>query len=354
MNSNKMKRIGLIGFGDVGLSHFEAYQSSEKIKVVAVAELNPVRRNYDLLSSDVTFYESHTALLSNEKLDIVCILTPASTHFAIARDCADANVPTLCEKPLAHSLDDATDMRDYFAKANVPLFYGSTYRYLPTIMQARQLIADGAIGSVKLIRESLLGGKGASAQRPYSAVHYPTGCPGGTGMGLVDHGIHLLDIMPWLVGSPIKNAWGSGNRTGEPLATEFACLIFENGAVGHLIYEDGSWPTTLPNEGLYSKGAGWNFEGPVAAGQWDRDPASIHVYGTDGALRICHYANMLFLSNADGIHEVPVIGAPAPDHFRRQLESFIDDLEIGNLPSSSADDGIKALEVLEEIYRSRF
>ena len=347
-------RVGLIGLGEVGIIHLEAYAASERIEVVAITDIDIARHGNIPISPDVAVYDSHLTLLQNEHLDIVCVLTPAATHCVIAMDCADVGVPTLCEKPLAHALEDAKKMRGYFSKANVPLFYGSSYRHLPAIRAARDIIASGVIGSVKLIREFIAGGRGPNAQRPYSVVHYPEGYPGGTGMGLVDHGIHLLDIMPWLLDSPVTAAWGRGNRTGEPLTTEFATLQFANGAIGQLIYEDGSWTTALPTEGLFSKGAGWDFAGPVPPGQWDREPATIHVHGTLGALRICHYANALFLNDATGVREIKLAGEPAPAHFRHQIEAFAADLTRGNPPSSSVDDGIKALEILENIYLSRF
>ena len=354
MTTDQRFRVGLIGLGEVGIIHLNAYAGSERIEVVAIAEVDPARQSNSLISQDITVYESHRALLQNEHLDIVCVLTPAATHCVIAMDCADASVPTLCEKPLAHSAEAAQTMADHFALRGIPLFYGSSYRHLPAIRAARDIIASGVIGSVKLIREFITGGRGPDAQRPYSPVHYPEGYPGGTGMGLVDHGIHLLDIMPWLLDSPVIAAWGRGNRTGEPLTTEFATLQFANGAVGQLIYEDGSWTTALPTEGLFSKGAGWDFAGPVPPGQWDREPATIHVHGTLGALRICHYANALFLNDATGVREIKLAGEPAPAHFRHQIEAFAADLTCGNLPSSSVDDGIKALEILENIYLSRF
>ena len=354
MTTDHRCRVGLIGLGEVGIIHLEAYVASERVEVVAIAEVDPARRSNNLMSSDAAVYDCHRALLQNERLDMVCVLTPAATHRPIAMDCADAGVPTLCEKPLAHTLDDAKEMRDYFSKASVPLFYGSSYRHLPAIRAARDIIASGVIGSVKLIREFITGGRGPDAQRPYSVMHYPEGYPGGTGMGLMDHGIHLLDIMPWLLDSPVTAAWGRGNRTGEPLTTEFATLQFANSAVGQLIYEDGSWTTALPMEGLFSKGAGWDFAGPVPPGQWDREPATIHVHGTLGALRICHYANALFLNDATGVREIKLAGEPAPAHFRHQIEAFAADLTRGSSPSSSVDDGIRALEILENIYRSRF
>lgn len=345
-------RVGLIGLGEVGQIHLQAYAKSSLVNVVAIAERSSKRRPSPTIRKGITLYESHLAMLREEKLDIACVLTPAATHAQIACDCADAGVATLCEKPLAHSAASARSLAEHFALRNIPLSYGSTYRHLPAIMKAREMISAGAIGTVTSAREICVTGRGPSAQRPFPAVHYPDGGPGGTGMGLVDHGIHLLDILPWLISAPVVSAWGRGNRSGAPLQTEFATLQFANGAIGQLLYDDGTWPTAFPSEGLFSKGASWDLDGPLPPGRWDSSPATIHVHGTDGALRICYYANALFYHNHSGVREIEVVGEPAPAHFRSQIECFAADLASNRLPACGADDGITALKILEAIYAS--
>lgn len=345
-------RVGLIGLGEVGQIHLEAYATSSMIEVVAVAELSSERRSRLTNSDGVRVYDSHLAMLRYETLDIACVLTPAATHAQIACDCAEAGVATLCEKPLAHSVASAKSIADHFTLRGIKLGYGSSYRHLPAIIKAREMISAGAIGTVTSAREICVTGRGPSAQRPFAAVHYPDGGPGGTGMGLVDHGIHLLDILPWLIGAPVVSAWGRGNRSGAPLKAEYATLQFASGAIGQLLYDDGTWPSELPSEGLFSKGAGWDLDGPLPPGRWDSNPATIHVHGTNGALRICYYANALFYQNQSGVCEVEIMGAPAPAHFRSQIECFAADLQNKRRPTPSADDGIRALKILEAIYES--
>ena len=350
MTHARPMRVGLIGLGEVGQIHLEAYAASSFVEVVAVAEISAERRSSAEIASGIALYESHQTMLQNEKLDIACVLTPAATHAQIACDCADAGIATLCEKPLAHSAEAAQTMADHFALRGIPLGYGSSYRHLPAIIKAREMILAGAIGAVTSVRELCVTGRGPAVQRPFSFAHYPEGGPGGTGMGLVDHGIHLLDILPWLIGSPVVSAWGRGNRSGGPLQAEYATLKFANGAVGQLLYDDGTWPSTLPNEGVFSKGASWDLDGPLPPGRWDSNPATIHVHGTQGAFRIGYYANALFYRNQSGVSEIKITGDPAPAHFCRQIECFVADVHNNQRPTPGTDDGIRALKILEAIY----
>ena len=74
-------RVGLIGLGEVGIIHLNAYAVSERLKVAAIADVDTARHSNIPISSDVAVYDSHRTLLQNEHLDIVCVLTPAATHF---------------------------------------------------------------------------------------------------------------------------------------------------------------------------------------------------------------------------------------------------------------------------------
>lgn len=351
MTATKL-RAGLIGLGAVGAVHLEASNGAQRVRIVAGADIDRTRAAALAARHGFRPYDDHRQMIAGEALDLVCIATPASLHLPIARDCAERGMPVLCEKPLSITPEDAAALVDCFAAADVPLFYGSCYRFLPAVAAARDLIAAGAIGEVRLIREDHVGGAGPASQKPYPPVHYPLGGPGGTGMGLVDHGIHLLDVVPWLAGRAVVSAIGRGNRAGADLAVEYALLELDGGAIACLIYDDGTWPDRLPHEGMFSWGSGWDDKGYQPPGRWADAPGCISVHGTAGALRIHHYAHALFLIDGNGVRQVPLSDAPAPAHFARQADSFAASLISGTGPEIPGEAGIAALEVLAAIYRS--
>jgi len=344
-------RVGLIGLGGVGRLHLEACRVSDAVDLVAVCDSDPARLDA-VAGSGIALHRDHREMLARQPLDLVCVLTPAATHAGIVADIAAAGVDVMTEKPMAASLAEARAMADACAAAGVRLFYGSSYRHIPAIGLARRLIREGAIGDPLLLRETHVGGAGPSSREPLPSSHYPPGGIGGTGMGLVDHGVHLIDIFSWLVGEPVAWATGRGNRSGDRLATEYAVLGFPGGATGHLLYEDGSWPTDLPAEGMFGWGGSWDHRGYRPGGGWDAHPGCIHVHGTRGALRIFHYGHALFLIDAEGTRQIPLPDAPAPAHFRLQIEAFADDIAHGRAPSTDGEAGLAALRVVEAIYES--
>ena len=343
-------RVGLIGLGAVGRLHLEAYRSARRIEVVAIAEPDAGRRAV-ATAADVALYADAAEMLAREALDIACVLTPAASHAGLTERCANAGVHVLCEKPLAASLDEARAMIGACAKAGVRLAYGASYRFLPAIARARALIAEGALGDIVLMREQAIGGAGPDSREVLSEAHYPAGLPGGSPMGLVDHGVHLIDAFAWMTGARVTGAFGRGNISGQPLAAEHLTMTFANGAVGLLAYDEGTFASDLPGEGQFSWGASWDADGYHPGGAWAAHPGTIHVHGTKGALRIFHYANALFLNDAGGIRQLPLRGRPAPHHFADQIDAFAEDLGLGRPPRSAAEDGLKALEVLFAAYR---
>jgi len=345
-------RIGIVGLGGVGAVHLEAYRDHPRIEVVAGAELDATRLRDLAAKHRFNPYADFRRMLAEETLDLVCVATTVATHEEVTIAGVQAGKPVLCEKPIAGTVEAAKRMIAAAAAAGVPLFYGATYRFLPAVRRARELIQSGAIGKVLLMREQEVGGTGPEGRHLMGFAHYPKGTPGGSGFGLVDHGIHLIDLFGWFAASPVESVFGRGNLSGETAATEYLLMNFQSGALGHLLYEDATFSTNLPGEGLFSWGSAWTLQGYVPPGQWQAAPGSIHVHGDQGALRIFHYANQLFLTDKDGTRQIALEGRHAPGHFAAQMEACAATILDGAPAAVTGEDGLAALEVLMAAYRS--
>lgn len=350
--TNRLK-IGIIGLGGVAELHLEAYQELlDEIEIVAGADVKMSR--LDQLASRFGFrpYTDYRNMFRSETLDIACVLTPAATHAEITGDCARAGVHVLCEKPLAINMEAAKQMITVCRETGVRLCYGASYRFLPAIRKARELIRSGVIGDVLLLREQAVGGMGPESHEFMGFAHYPRGGPGGSGMGLVDHGIHLIDTFAWLVDCAAESAFGRGDISGQEHATEYIHINFRNGAVGQLLYDDGTFPTDLPTDGIFSRGSGWTSGGYVQRGRWAAHPGCIHVHGTKGALRIFHYADALFLVTKSGMEQVFLADHAAPGHFALQLKTFVRNINENQATEVPGEVGLAALRVLRAAYES--
>jgi predicted dehydrogenase len=348
--AGRQLKVGLAGLGEVGAVHLGACLASDRIEVVAMADTDPARLAAAAAPPFVRRYADAGAMLAGEALDILCVLTPPLSHEALVLAGAARGAHVLCEKPMALDLAACNRMIAACAATGVRLHYGASYRFLPALRQARALIAAGAIGEVRLLRESVVGGAGAARQIALPESHYPRGGPGGSPMGLVDHGVHLADLFAWLTGSEVVSAAGHGNRTGAPLGPEHLTLRLANGALGSLLYDEGTFYTDLPGEGLFSRGASWGADGYRQGGGWEEHPGAVHIHGSRGALRAFHYANALVLSDADGIRQVPLDGRAAPGHFTTQIEAFAEEIVSGGPASCPPEAGAAALRAVLAAY----
>jgi predicted dehydrogenase len=356
VQSDKL-RVGLVGLGGVAIGHLEGYREVEEIAVVAGADLVTERAREIGERYGFAPYTDYLEMMDRERLDIVAVLSTVNSHREIVEAAADRNIHVLCEKPLAVTTEDADHMIAHCEARGVKLFYAASYRFLPPVVAAQRLIAAGGLGEVQLVVETLLGGSGLSGYQPMSFAHYPKGGPGGSGWGLMDHGIHLVDVFTWLVGHPVEGVYGRGQISGEPPGTEFLVLEYRNGAVGQLIYQNASWSTDLPAEGLFSWAPEWDelvssSPGSPRGGRWQEQPGNIRVYGTEGSLRIFHYGNRLFLRDRKGLRELALPHRPMPAQFGAEMASFARSVVRDEPPEVPARIGREALRIVLAGYES--
>jgi predicted dehydrogenase len=172
-------------------------------------------------------------------------------------------------------------------------------------------------------------------------------------MGIVDHGIHMADIFCWLAGSDIDVVFGRGNYSGQPPSAEYVTMMFRNGAIGQLVYHEGTYPAVLPHEGIFSLGATWDVHGDLLpGGKWDPQPQCLYIHGEKGALRIFHYANKMFFLGQEIREEVSLLDIPNPGHFGLQMESFADSITHKRPPKVMGQDGLRALRIVLAAYES--
>lgn len=349
-------RVGFVGFGAVARIHLQAYREVQGVAVASVADTDPACLK-DVHALGVRGYATLSEMLAVESLDIACVLTPPASHADIIEQCAAAKVHVLCEKPLALAVESCKRAIEACRFNGVRLCYGASYRYLPALVVAREIVLRGDIGDVIILREYAVGRTASAKRATLGFSHYPQGGPGGSGMGLCDHGIHLIDAFPWLIDSHTTRVWGRGNISGEPQGPEFAHLEYANGAMGQLLYEDGTFTTALPGEGLFAWGGGWSLAdqgGDTAVpGSWQPDPGCIHVHGTRGSLRVFHYANKLFHRSEVGVREVRVPDRPIPSNFAMQLEAFVEAIRTGAPTPVPGEVGLEACRTLLGIYAGR-
>lgn len=347
-------RVGIIGVGgSVAALHHEACRQLESIDIVAGADIDRTALEAVSHQWGIKGYISYEEMLGEERLDIACICVPARYHKEVAARVAEKKVHILIEKPLATSLEEGQAIIDSCDRNGVKLYYGASYRTLSANIKAREMIRNGDLGEISMVMETVIGGNGLESYAECGPQHYPPGTPGGCGMGIMDHGIHLIDLFCWYLDTEVHSVFGRGNISGEAPVSEHMTVTFKNGTVAHLLANTISYSTQLPSEGTISWGGSWDPAGNFTSKPgWASHPANFQVYGSKGALKVCPYAEQLTFFSGGGITPIYLEHRPMPANFATQMASFADSIVHEKPPAVTGDDGMRSLKIVLAAYES--
>jgi predicted dehydrogenase len=228
-------RCGVIGVGKMGMLHASLANAIEGSELAAVCEPNRTMRNwFETLASNVSSYQSYAEMLDAAPLDAVFICTPPSSHIEIATACVRKGCHVFIEKPLCLAAEDAKPLVELLKQTGKIGMVGYMMRYADTFSKAREILKQGVLGRVLACRgatkvsQMFKAGKGWRYSRKESG--------GGV---LISQGIHAVDLMCWMLGTPRSVNLRTNNFYSETVE-DFAQALFswKDGIIGSL---DSSW-----------------------------------------------------------------------------------------------------------------
>ncbi|MEX2269690.1 MAG: Gfo/Idh/MocA family oxidoreductase [Acidimicrobiia bacterium] len=154
-------RLGLVGIGNIAPLNAQGYLDHPDCDVVALCEPREEKALRVAAEWDVPkVYTSLDALLGDDEIDAVEILTPTHMHRDHVVAAARAGKHISCQKPIANSVTEAREMIAAADDAGVVFRVSECALHYPPLMKTRELIAEGAIGTPNMIRvKTLVGGK---------------------------------------------------------------------------------------------------------------------------------------------------------------------------------------------------
>ncbi|MGL4237221.1 Gfo/Idh/MocA family protein [Tabrizicola sp.] len=211
----KPVRLLILGTGGMAKNHAEGFSAIPGVTVVAGIDTRPEQLATFLKTHSIPhgFASAQEALAWGE-FDAVTNVTPDAAHHATTMPFLAAGKHVLCEKPLATNARDAEEMATAAAKAGVVNMVNLTYRLVPALQKAAQMVREGAIGTIRHFEASYLQSwltqpawghwdKETQWLWRLSTAHGSKGVLG-------DVGIHILDFATFIAGMD---------------ATEVSCLL---------------------------------------------------------------------------------------------------------------------------------
>ncbi len=197
-------RIGIIGAGVMGADHaVNLHERISGVTVTAIADIDRDRAAAVAGKVGAEVRADADDLIGAETVDAVIIASHDSAHADQVAACLANRKPVLCEKPLAPTVADCARLvaAEEALELNVPLIsVGFMRRFHPPYEEMVAAIDSGAIGEPLLARCS---------HRNVSA--YPGGDSAAT---VTNSAIHEIDIVAWLLRSPITEvSWHATRST---------------------------------------------------------------------------------------------------------------------------------------------
>jgi predicted dehydrogenase len=329
-------RIGIVGVGFMGYTHFEGARDLQGGEVTAICTRNAQKLAGDWTSiqgnfgprgghvdtSSLSQYTDYRQLIADPNIDLVDVCLPTDQHFDVVMECLRAGKPVLVEKPISVSLEEGRKMLAASEETGTPLFVAHVLPFFPEFRFAAESIQDQRYG--KLLAAHF---RRVIAKPEWSSDMSDFRKLGGWGIDLHIHDNHFI-----------------AHACGKPSGV-YSRGLLQDGFVNHVhtsyLYEDGPAVTSVSGGigasalqfahgfELYFENATLLFDAGTLAGEWV-------------------VSRPLSLLDSDGQMTSPDLGAEAKwcGAFTAELQVAVNALGEGKGAGPiSADTALAALEL---------
>jgi predicted dehydrogenase len=146
---------GIVSTANINRKVIPGAKESAEVELVAVASRTQERADAYAAEWEIPrAYGSYDALLADPEVEAVYISLPNTLHLPWSIKALEAGKHVLCEKPLSRNPDDVKAAFDAAERTGRLLSEAFMYRHNPQTARATQLVADGTIGELRLVRST--------------------------------------------------------------------------------------------------------------------------------------------------------------------------------------------------------
>lgn len=309
-------RFGMMSMAHV---HAEGYASELEKKglLAAIYDEDEGRGREAAKKHVVEYFPDLDAFF--DRVDAVLIASPTNLHLTYVKEAASRGKHVLVEKPLAFKRAEAEQMVSYASRVTFGICFGS--RLSPINAAVKGLISAGTLGRVTFMRIRVAHSAALDKWFPPGNWFIDKGRSGGG--GLLDLGVHGVDLLYWLKGEPPTSVTGMTSR---------ATSAYEIDDEGALIM---AWPSGTMGvvEGAWTQRAGFNF---------------LEVYGDLGTAVTGLPGHQLYANIKGEWRDWPVEG-----HQISVIEDFVQAVESGRKPIAPGSDGVVSAAIMEAAYAAK-
>jgi len=336
-------RVGIIGCGNISNAHIREIRRIKGVEIVAVCDIDE-RRAREIAGRFGIRHAHREAsdMLEEMRPDVVHILTPPRTHKELSIQGMETGCHVFIEKPMALNAKEAEEMIAASRRLQVTLGICHNHLFEPAIIEAKKLVARGAVGRVLSVETFMRVFRGGDGDR-YRTKPWVHDLPGGIFHEVAPHPVYLQrEFLKTLrVVSAVSKKTGSDLQT----PTDGLHVIFDgDSGLGSLII------SVSANPYLYF----------------------LNIYGTDMTIHVDLTNNTLVKFRRSGLgkgskalvnidHSLQLLSKTVTNTVQtlsgrrklghgRLIAKFYDSLRSGIEPPVTGEDGRAVVAVLDEIW----
>lgn len=205
----KTVKFGVCGIGRIGVQHCRCFaQEHECYELAALCDIDPERVRNAAAKFGGRSYTDFAQFLADPEMELAIIATRSLDHAANAEQALAAGKTVLLEKPIGVTADDYRRLQRLVEEYPGKLYFGHNHRFEPAFANAREIIAAGLLGNVRVVK--------LCKHHPFMRRNdwqMRLDCGGGQ---LSVWGPHLIDQGLQLLGAPVREVWSYLRRILTP------------------------------------------------------------------------------------------------------------------------------------------
>ena len=227
-----MLRIALVGCGRIAQRHCELLGGGlvAGAELAAVCDIVPEKAEARGRAWNVPYYTDMHAMMRQERIDVVTVLTESGNHARHAIELAPYGKHVIVEKPMALSLDDADAMIRACDAYGVKLFVIKQNRFNVPVLKTREALEAGRFGKLVLGTVRV---RWCRTQKYYDQDPW-RGTWGMDGGVLTNQASHHVDLLEWMLGD-VESVFARSSTALVNIEAEDTAVVtlkFRNGALG--------------------------------------------------------------------------------------------------------------------------
>ena len=241
-------RLAVIGGGPgsfIGAMHRQAARLDDRYEIVTgILSSDPEKSKKAALEIGLSpdrLYKSVQEMLDKESarkdgVDVVAIMTPNDSHYEYAMSALEHGFDVICDKPMTNTLQEAEVLHKKVQESGLVFCLTHNYTGYPMVRQAKAMVADGQLGTIRLIQvEYVQGGKANESKPDPSESWRFDPVRGGPSLVMGDIGSHAHNLVRFITGLEVAEVAAEiGNIVPGRAVHDYggALLRFDNGARG--------------------------------------------------------------------------------------------------------------------------